>query len=309
MRETAMNRALQTRPAALLVLCVLLLAALHAPLPAQDLPGKVVTSEWLAANLKAADLRILDLRTDIRDYWESHIPGAVYIDPVVVRWTDGAVPGKLMPVQAFAMLLGELGIRESTRVVVYSEKNNYKASYFIWAFDYIRHKNAALLDRGFDNWRKEGRATSQDYPSIGAVPYRLPSTLNEDVRATLEDVRKAVGGSDVLIDARPAEMFSGDKGTWKRKGHIQTARNRPWSADLLEDGSWGNVDNLRAAYADLGATPDKSVIVYCGQGQMASMTYVTLKYVLGHSRVRLYDGSYSEWSVRADLPVESGPGR
>lgn len=284
-----------------------LLAAV--PLAAQDLPGKVVTSEWLAANLKAPDLRILDLRTDIRDYWESHIPGAVYIDPTVVRWTDKAVPGKFMPVQAFAMLLGELGIKETTRVVLYSEKNNYKAAYFIWAFDYIRHRNAALLDRGFDNWRKEGRATTQDYASVASVAYRLPASLDDEVRADLEDVRKALNGGAVLIDARPAEMYSGDKGTWKRKGHIKGAQSRPWSNDLNEDGSWRSVEGLRTVYESLGVSADKPVIVYCGQGQMAAMVYVTLKYVLGHSRVRLYDGSFSEWSVRADLPVETGAGR
>lgn len=284
-----------------------LLAAV--PLAAQDLPGKVVTSEWLAANLKAPDLRILDLRTDIRDYWESHIPGAVYIDPTVVRWTDKAVPGKFMPVQAFAMLLGELGIKETTRVVLYSEKNNYKAAYFIWAFDYIRHRNAALLDRGFDNWRKEGRATTQDYASVASVAYRLSASLDDEVRADLEDVRKALNGGAVLIDARPAEMYSGDKGTWKRKGHIKGAQSRPWSNDLNEDGSWRSVEGLRTVYESLGVSADKPVIVYCGQGQMAAMVYVTLKYVLGHSRVRLYDGSFSEWSVRADLPVETGAGR
>lgn len=287
-------------------LSFLLMGAAQARLSAEDLPAKIVTSEWLAANLKAADLRILDLRTDIRDYWESHIPGAVYIDPTVVRWTDKAVPGKFMPAQAFAMLLGELGIKETTRVVLYSEKNNYKASYVLWALDYIRHKNAALLDRGFDNWRKEGRETTQDYASITAVPYRFPASLDESIRATLEDVRKALNGNAVLIDARPAEMFTGDKGTWKRKGHIRGAVSRPWATDLTEDGSWRPTEALRASYQALGATPDKPVIVYCGQGQMASMTYVTLKYVLGHADVRLYDGSFSEWSVRSDLPVESG---
>ncbi|MBN2207625.1 MAG: sulfurtransferase, partial [Candidatus Aminicenantes bacterium] len=280
-----------------------LLLALASGLRATDLPGKIVSSEWLAQNLKTPGLRILDLRTDIREYWESHIPGAVYIDPVVVRWTDKAVPGKFMPAQAFAMLLGELGIKETTPVVVYSEKNNYKAAYFIWAFDYIRHANAALLDRGFDNWRREGRATTQDYPSITAVPYRLPASFDEEVRAGLEDVRKALSGPDVLIDARPADMYAGDKGTWKRKGHIKGAKSRPWSHDLNEDGSWRSVDGLRTVYQAMGVTPDVPVIAYCGQGQMAAMVYVTLKYVLGHPRVRLYDGSFSEWSVRADLPV------
>ena len=288
---------------------ILILGSTPRGLSAQDLPGKVVTAEWLAANLNAADLRILDLRTDIRDYWEAHIPGAVYIDPVVLRWTEKAVPGKFMPVRAFAILLGELGIKETTKVVIYSEKNNYKASYLIWALDYIGHRNAALLDRGFDNWRKEGRTATQDYPSIAAVSYRLPASLKDEVRAPLDDVRKALDGSAVLIDARPAEMFSGDKGTWKRKGRIKGARNRPWAADLNEDGSWRLPDEIRTAYEALGATPDKLVIVYCGQGQMASMNYVTLKYVLGYPRVRLYDGSFSEWSVHTDLPVESGPAR
>jgi thiosulfate/3-mercaptopyruvate sulfurtransferase len=100
-----------------------------------------------------------------------------------------------------------------------------------------------------------------------------------------------------IIDMRPAELYSGEKGTWKRKGHIQGA--------VHNNGTWKDVEVLRKAYADIGVAPDMAVIVSCGQGQMSAHTYFTLKDVLGFPSVRNYDGSFNEWSNVDALPVES----
>jgi thiosulfate/3-mercaptopyruvate sulfurtransferase len=107
------------------------------------------------------------------------------------------------------------------------------------------------------------------------------------------------------IDTRPAELYSGEKGTWKRKGHVQGAVHHVWVEDLNDNGTWKGVEVLRKAYADIGVTPDMAVIVSCGHGQMSAHTYFILKYVLGFPKVRNYDGGFNEWSNVDALPVES----
>jgi thiosulfate/3-mercaptopyruvate sulfurtransferase len=267
---------------------------------------KFVSGDWLAANLKNPDVRIIDTRMDIRDYWLSHIPGALYVDTGLLRWPDHGVPGKLISVEALALLLGQMGIGEGTTVVAYYDKNGYPPYYLLWALEYIGHKSFALLEDGFERWRTEGRPMTQDYPNIKPVAYRLPAKRATEIRATIEDVLKETRSGAVLLDVRPEDLYKGEKGAWKRKGHIKGALSHPWASDLANDGIWKPKEELLAAYQRLGVTPDKKIIVYCGQGQMAAFAYFSLKYRLGFPSVRLYDGGFSEWSVREDLPVE-GP--
>lgn len=266
---------------------------------------RLVGPDWLSANLSNPKVRIIDMRADIRDYWESHIPGAVFLDADAVRWPDRGVPGKLMPPAAFARLLGEMGIGRDTTVVVYSEINHYRAAYVVWALDYIRHGSWAILEDGFQGWKRQNRPLTQDYPKIRPAAYDWKGNVDPAVRATTEDVRTRDLASTVLIDVRPAELFSGEKGTWKRKGHIEGAVSHVWVEDLNNNGTWKDVEVLRKAYADIGVTPDEAVIVSCGQGQMSAHTYFTLKYILGFPRVKNYDGSFNEWSNVDALPVES----
>jgi thiosulfate/3-mercaptopyruvate sulfurtransferase len=228
----------------------------------------------------------------------------VHLDSAVLRWPDRGVPVKLLPVEALANLLGQMGIREDTMVVVYYDKNGYPPLYLVWALDYIGHKSSVSLEDGFERWRKEGRPLTQDYPKIKPATYRLPAKPQSDVRATLEDVQKGLKSGAVLLDVRPADFYSGEKGAWKRKGHIKGAVSHFWALDMNADGTWKTRDELSAAYEKLGVTSEKSVIVYCGQGQMAAHTYFSLRHVLGFSKVSLYDGGFNEWSGREDLPVE-----
>jgi len=273
---------------------------------AQGETEKLVSGDWLAANLTNTNVRIIDTRMDIRDYWLAHIPGALYLDTDLLRWPERGVPGKLMSLEAMALLLGQMGIGENTTVVAYYDKNGYPPYYLLWALEFIGHKNFALLEDGFERWRTEGRPMTQDYPNIKPVSFRLPAKRPAEIRATLDDVLKETKAGAVLLDVRPEDLFKGEKGAWKRKGHIKGALSHPWAIDLNNDGTWKPKEELLSAYAKLGVTPDKKIIVYCGQGQMAAFIYFSLKHRLGFPMVRLYDGGFNEWSAREDLPVE-GP--
>jgi thiosulfate/3-mercaptopyruvate sulfurtransferase len=275
----------------------------------QPLP-KLVDGGWLQANLGNENVRIIDVRADVREYWAGHIPGAVYFSPDAMRLSDHGVPVKVVPPEILALMLGKMGANEKTTIVVYAEGNDFKAPYLIWALDYIRHPASTMLNGGFDAWKKAGRPVTQDYPKITPVEYKRTAGVNEGVRASLEEVRAAVeDGGAALLDVRPLDLYTGAKGDWKRKGHIKGAISHPWSENLEPDGSWKSIEDLRMDYKGQGVSANRPIIVSCGQGQMAAQTYFTLKYILGYPEVKNYDGSFNEWSNIDSLPVETGAGQ
>jgi len=274
----------------------------------ESLP-KLIDTAWLESNLTKKDMQIVDIRDSVASYWLEHIPGAVYLSPDALRWPDKGVPVKLLPTRNLVNLLSKMGIDEKTMVVIYSEKGDYKAPYLLWALDCIGYNNSVILNGGFSKWKSENRSTTQDYPNI--QPKKAAKSLKkvQDVRSSLKEVKGFVAkGGAVLIDVRPSELYTGQKGNWKRKGHIKGAINHFWGDDLRDDGTWKDKGELKNIYDKLGATPDKTIIVSCGQGQMSAHSYFTLKHILGYPNVKNYDGSFNEWSNIDDLPVETGTG-
>jgi thiosulfate/3-mercaptopyruvate sulfurtransferase len=268
---------------------------------------KLVDTKWLHDNLDRSDIRIVDVRNSVTDYWQAHIPGAVYMNPEAMRLADRGVPVKLMPLDALATMFGEMGIDSKTTVVVYTEKGDFKGPYLVWALDYMGHERAAIMEGGFAKWQKDGFPVTQDYPVIVPKKYPLQSSLRIEVRATLEDVKKTVAsGGSLILDVRPVKLYTGEEGPWKRKGHIKGSLSRFWGEDLTAEGLWKSRSELKAAYEKLGVTPDKRIVTSCGQGQMSAHTYFTLKYLLGYPNVSNYDGSFNEWSSIPELPVSTG---
>lgn len=290
-----------------LVVSILAVVLILYNIMAQETASKLADTKGLEASLSKADIRIVDVRDKITDYWESHIPGAVYLNIESIRWSDQGVPGKLISPEGLAILLGNMGIDNNTLVVAYSTDSDFKPTYLLWALDYIGHKNFMVLDGGFKKWKAEGRPVTQDYPKIAPKKYNLPKNLNNGIRATLEQVKENVkSGKALLLDVRSVDLYTGEKGVWKRKGHIKGAISRFWGEDIEESGVWKSKEELKKAYEALGATPDKNIIASCGQGLMSAHTYFTLKYILGYQNVSNYDGGFNEWSNIDDLPIETG---
>ena len=304
MRRVIMT-GLKIRSLAVVLMLVLVLTT--SSVWAADQEAKVVSTQWLQDNLSRSDIRIVDVRNSVADYWQSHIPGAVYMNPEVMRLADRGVPVKLLPPEALVIMLGKMGIDPKTMVVVYTESGDFKGPYLVWALDYLGHKQVAVMEGGFSKWQKDGFLVTQDYPEISVKEYPQPKMLHHEVRASLDEVKKVVvSGGAIIIDVRPVELYTGEKGPWKRKGHIKGSLSRFWGEDLAAGGMWKNRVELKAAYEKLGVTPDKQIITSCGQGQMSAHTYFTLKYLLNYPNVRNYDGSFNEWSNIMDLPVETG---
>ncbi|MEN6645397.1 MAG: sulfurtransferase [Armatimonadia bacterium] len=267
---------------------------------------KLLTTEALAGQLGGEGQKIIDMREKIQDYWAGHIPGAQWVSPEALRWPENGVPGMVMPVEQLAKLLSALGVTRDTTVVVYAEQSNYPPAYLVWALDYLGHQQSAMLDGGFKKWQAENRTVTQDYPAVTPCPCFSYIGPNNSVRALTDQVLRCDEKTTVLLDVRQKKLYTGEEGTWQRKGHIPGAIWHFWGDDLKADGTWKSKEELRATYAALGVTPDKRIITSCGQGQMSAHTYFTLKYVLGFSNVSNYDGSFNVWSSVKSLPVVTG---
>jgi len=257
-----------------------------------------------------SNVSVIDVRDDFARYLESHIPRAVYLHAEELRAADRGVPNKLLGLVSYAALFSRLGIRPDRPVVIYSagETRDIDATYLAWILEGLGHPSVQVLDGGFGKWSLENRTITRRYPRIEPTAF-APAAFTPD-RAMLDDVRAALTARDVVIvDARNPDQYAGRAGAQLRRGHIPGAVNHFWQGDLTKvefATVWKPRDELRAGYAAQGITPDKTIIAYCNGGLESSHLYFALHDLLGYARVRVYDGSFTEWSEKIELPVTTG---
>jgi len=291
---------------ALTALCLVVAAW---PALAADYPNGHLLAEpgWLIQNLNRADLRIIDLRP-ARDYERAHIPGAVNIPGSgALNDPDAEIEGWLLPPDEFQELMRSLGVNEDTTVVAYDQSNGLSAARLFYALELYGHfDKVKLLNGGFAAWTEERGPLSRDVPSY--APGNFVATLVEDRIATAEYIAsKLETGDAVLIDARTAGEFTGSDVRAARGGTIPGAIHLEWVNNVVD----GNVqrfksaDELFAMYAGIGADPEDEIIPFCQTNVRGAHTYFTLR-LLGYQNVRPYEGSWSEWGNRDDLPIMTG---
>ncbi len=257
-----------------------------------------------------SSITVIDARNDYTLYLEGHIPRAVYLNVEELRAADRGVPNKILGLASYAALFSRLGVGPDRPVVIYSagETRDIDATYVAWILQGLGHPSIALLDGGFGKWSVENRTVTRRYPAVDPTAF-APAGFAPD-RATLEEVRAALSDRDVVIvDARNPEQYAGRAGAQLRRGHIPGAVNHFWQGDLSTADFatvWRRSEQLHASYEAQGIVSDKTIIAYCNGGLESSHVYFALHNMLGYPRVRVYDGSFTEWSERLELPVKAG---
>lgn len=279
-------------------------------------PDRLVSTDWLAAHLGEPGLVVLESDEDVLLYETGHIPGSVKVDwhtelndPVTRDYVDGA---------GFATLMSAKGISRDTTVVIYGDKSNWWAAYALWVFTLFGHQDVRLLDGGRAAWQAEGRELTRDRTAVTASDYPVVERDDTAIRAYKDEVLDAIGRVP-MIDVRSPAEYTGERTHMPdypeegalRGGHIPTAASVPWARAAAEDGRFKGRDELAAIYHDeAGLTPEGEVIAYCRIGERSSHTWFVLTHLLGHTSVKNYDGSWTEWgnAVRAPIATGTEPG-
>jgi len=273
----------------------------------------VVTTEWLAKELGAPDLRVLDgtwhmpqLRRDARaEFAQGHIPGAVFFDIDAIADPTTTLPHMLPTAEAFAAAVGDLGVGSGDRVVVYDTRGVVSAARVWWTFRVFGHDSVAVLDGGLRAWKAEGRPLETGAPTPPRREFhaRRRPELVRDLDAMR---RNLVTRAEQVLDARSRGRFAGTEPEPRpglRGGHIPGSLNLPYETLYRPDGTLLPPEGLRAAIEAAGVDLGKPITTSCGSGVTASVLALAL-HLAGAPRVAVYDGSWTEWASQHDTPVE-----
>lgn len=274
----------------------------------------LVSTEWLAAHLHEADLRLVDatwylphLKRDARaEYLGAHIPGAVFFDIDEIKDPQNPLPHMLPAAADFARAVGALGIGDGDRVVVYGGRNGIAAARVWWTFRVFGYDRVAVLDGGLARWRSQGRPVEQG--PVSPAPSRFTARLRPELVRDLDAMRGNLRSrNEQVLDARSSGRFLGTEPELRpglRSGHIPGSLNLPYDRLFrADDGTLLDPPALGQAFADAGVDADKPIVTTCGSGVSAAVLALAL-YRLGRRDVPVYDGSWTEWGGRSDTPVE-----
>lgn len=282
-------------------------------------PEALVSTDWLAAHLADPHVRVLDSSykqpgitpTARHDYDSGHIPWAVFFDIDDVAQPGTSLPHMIPSAERFAEKMAERGIGNDDRVIVYDTVGLSSAGRAWWMLRLFGHRDVALLDGGLPKWKAEGRPLETAAPSIPQRRFaaHLDPALVRDKAAIFANI---AGGGEQVVDARSAGRFDGSAAeTWpgRRSGHIPGSRNLPF--DKVTDPQTRQLrdaETLRRLFDEAGVRLDRPVVTSCGSGVTACALAFAL-HLIGHPGAAVYDGSWSEWGLPGDTPVETGPAR
>lgn len=280
-----------------------------------DLPvshERFVSADWLASHLNDSSITLIDARmlppgNSTRDvhaeYRAGHLPGAVFFDIEALSDHSTDLPHMMPTREDFARAMGELGIDNQQHLVIYDEGNLFSAPRAWWMLHTFGATSVSILSGGLAGWTAQNLPLEQG--DVTPKPAAFHATLDESAIRSRDDVLSIIRDkSEQIVDARPAPRFHAQVDEPRpglHRGHIPDSLNVPW-ADLVHNGALKSNAELATILHKHGVDFTRPIVASCGSGVTASVVVLALTQ-LNVPNVTLYDGSWSDWGSRDDVPI------
>ena len=272
-----------------------------------------VSTDWLYENQNNQEMVIIDVQPNVHDYIEEHISGAIYVNEGLFRTWIGGVPASYVPSEAIQPVLQNAGMKLNVPVVVYTGTGAAKGwgdglEQTMMAYSLARfgHDSIYVLDGGLDKWKEERKPLTKVFPKTESSDFTV--RLQSDFYVDYETFKAMKDRDDVMVlDARPAAAYEG-QAFWIKPGHIPGAVNVPW-ASLMDDKNKRLLKpdvEIMAILNTYEVRPNKTILCSCGTGREATNEFILFKWYLNYPSVKIYEGSFTEWTAYPDNPTVTG---